>query len=850
MTRPCSAVFVVGAWMFLFGIALGQTPDGGLPTFSLEVRVIDGSGQPLPGATLIVKEQLNLSGSADADGKLTLVFPNEGPWTVTASFVGYNDQSKSFQLDSPVRSHVFRLRPGLSLKEAEVVGDKSGDGTLQQIDPKLANRIPTPRGTIEDLLMQAPVNFTSELSSAYNVRGGSFDENLIYVNDIEVYRPFLVRSGQQEGLSFANPDMVQNIVFSAGGFEAKYGDKLSSVLDIQYRQPTQTATRVTASALGAQVQHDHVVGPVRINAGMRYRNNRYVLSTLDERGEYAPTYLDGQCYLTWDPDGYGPWEIQALGVYNRNDFVFFPETRETNIGTINQAARLTVYYDGQEQSGYETGFGALALQHATETSRIRWITSWMQTAERESFDVLGQYFLSELERDPGTDTFDEGETFGVGGFLQHGRNSLWARVAGSALKGTWLVEDHVVNWGVKHRVEWFEDRVDEWNVIDSAGFFAPHPADNLGYLGPGGRPDQTLVLPYQIQAYNDVQAQRTTAFVQDTWTARLDQGDLVIHAGARMHRWSVLPDPWAASRNTQWVWGPRAHATFIPTTTPLTSWRLAGGWYHQPPFYREMRGLDGVVRDNVIPQRAIHAVAGVDHEFESKGRPFKLVGELYYKDLDRLIPYEIENVRQRYYATNNSRGYATGLDVMLNGEFIPGVQSWLRASVLKTEEDLLDDSYEEYYNAQGLQVIPGYHSGPFAQITDTVTLYPGMIPRPADQRFSFSLLFQDEMPRNPDYKVLLSLFYGSGLPYGPPSENRYDDVLRTPAYRRVDVGFSRVMFGDDAGKDGAISLEVFNILGINNTINHNWIQDVNGRFYAVPNFLTGRRINVKITLQI
>jgi hypothetical protein len=261
-----------------------------------------------------------------------------------------------------------------------------------------------------------------------------------------------------------------------------------------------------------------------------------------------------------------------------------------------------------------------------------------------------------------------------------------------------------------------------------------------------------------------------------------------------------------------------------------------------------MRGLDGRVRDDVAPQRAIHAVAGVDHEFSSKGRPFKFVGELFWKDLDNLIPYEIENVRQRYYATNNASGYATGVDMMLNGEFIPGIQSWLRMSALKTEEDLVDDSYEEYFNADGLQVVPGYHSGPYANITDTVVVLPGMIPRPADQRFSFSLLFQDEMPRNPDYKVLLSLFYGSGLPYGPPSFNRYQDVLRTPAYRRVDVGFSRALFSDEAERDGLVSIEVFNLLGINNTINHNWIQDVNGRYYAVPNFLTGRRLNLKFTV--
>ena len=826
--------------------AMAQTSDGG---FVLTGSVVDTQGAPLPGAAVLVSEDIRLGVTAKVDGTFEITFPSEGPWNIRASFVGHQAEDWTLRFTSARANHKFKLTPGTSLREAEVVGNGPRDVTVQKIDPRLAGKVPTPRGTIEDALLQAPVNFTSELSSAYNVRGGSFDENLVYVNDIEVYRPFLVRSGQQEGLSFANPDMVDRIEFSAGGFEAKYGDKLSSVLDIHYRKPSEDATRAMASALGAQLQHDHVWDPVRMNLGVRYRNNSYVLSTLDQRGEYAPTYLDGQCYLTWDPDGYGPWEVQMLGVYGSNDYRFLPQTRETNIGTINQAARLTVFYDGEEQSGYETGFGALALERRTENSRIRWIQSIFQTAERESYDVLGQYFLSELERDPGGDSFDEGDTFGVGGFLQHGRNQLWARVLSTAVKGTQLLGEHRIDWGAKHRIETFDDVVSEWNVIDSAGFFAPHPTDNLGYMDPGGRPEQLIELPYYVSQTNNVTAHRTTAFVQDTWRLGLNAGDLDLHLGVRAHRWSALPNPWASERNTHLVGGPRAHASFTPKARPLTTYRVSGGWYYQPPFYREMRGFDGQINPEVAPQRAIHAVAGVDHEFSSKGRPFKVVGELYWKDLDQLIPYEIENVRQRYYATNNSEGYAAGLDVLLNGEFIPGIQSWLRMSVLTTAEDLVDDSYEEYFNEDGFQVVPGYHSGTFAAITDTVLVQPGMIPRPADQRFSLSLLFQDEMPRNPDYKVLLSLFYGSGLPYGPPSMNRYQDVLRTPAYRRVDVGFSRVMFSKDSEKSGLISLEVFNLLGINNTINHNWIQDVNGRYYAVPNFLTGRRVNLKVSLQ-
>ena len=522
-----------------------------------------------PGAAVLVEENMRLGVTADAQGQYRIEFPSPGPWTVKASFVGHTPETWTLTFDNATAYKNFRLVPGTNLREAEVIDNGPSDVTVQKIDPRLANKIPTPRGTIEDALLQAPVNFTSELSSAYNVRGGSFDENLVYVNDIEVYRPFLVRSGQQEGLSFANPDMVDRIEFSAGGFEAKYGDKLSSVLDIVYRKPTGPATRVTASALGAQVQHDNVAGPFKVNLGVRYRNNSYVLSTLDERGEYAPTYLDAQTYVTYDPDGYGPWEIQALGVYGRNDYRFFPATRETNIGTINQAARLTVYYDGQEQSGYETGFGALAFERSTETTRLRWINSIFQTAERESFDVLGQYFLSELERDPGGDTFNEGNTFGVGGFLQHGRNTLFARVLSSAVKGNVLVGDHQVHWGVKHRIETFDDVVSEWNVVDSAGFFAPHPPDNLGYNEPGGRPDQYINLPYVVDAVNVVSAHRSTAFIQDTWRWNTNKGTLDVNLGMRAHRWSVLPDRWATERNTHLVGGPRGHASFTPQGRPI-----------------------------------------------------------------------------------------------------------------------------------------------------------------------------------------------------------------------------------------------------------------------------------------
>lgn len=815
-----------------------------------------GDGESLPGASLVTLQNSRLGTSSDGLGFYKLTLPSSGPWTLRCSMTGYTLQEIALDFGNKTTLNLqIKLVSTVHVGVAEVVEQGRENVSIQRIDPKIANRIPSPRGTVEDVLMQAPVNFTSELSSAYNVRGGSFDENLVYVNDIEVYRPFLVRNGQQEGLSFPNPDMVHRIRFSAGGFESKYGDKLSSVLDIHYRKPTKRKTQVTASLMGGQLQHDGLTsnGKLRINTGIRYRNNSYIFGTLDETGEYNPTYLDVQTYITWDPDGYGPWEIQLLGIYGQNDYKFIPQTRETDIGTINDAIRLKIHFDGREETSYQTGFGAFAFERVTESSRLRWINSVFRTVERESFDILGAYWLDQLELDPGSDEFGESaNNLGVGGFLNHGRNQLEATVISSSLKGSISLykEKHYIEWGLKGSIEIINDDLSEWSFVDSSGYISPHPQDNVGYLNEDERPFQPLTFDNVIRTNNYVNSNRVTGYIQDTWSLNLDKGTVKSNFGARFHYWNfVTSESSIDTTRTHLVGGPRAHVSYTSKKSPLTIWSLAGGYYWQPPFYREMRAVDGALNPDILPQKAIHAVAGVDHLFEMYTRQFKFVGEVYYKDLDQIIPYEVENVRQRYYAVNNSSGYATGIDLMLNGEFIDGIESWMRISALKTEENIADDFYLELYNDEGIKIIPGYTWNDVA--VDTVLVEPGFIARPSDQRVSVSLLFQDEMPTNPDYKVLLSLFYGSGLPYGPPTMNRYEDVLRTPPYRRVDLGFSKELFTSDKhiGKNGYISLEVFNILGINNTINHTWIEDVNGRLYAIPNFLTGRRLNLKLHLE-
>jgi hypothetical protein len=833
-------------------------------TATVKGKASDRNGDPLIGAYVYV-ENTTYNSSVDEKGNYQITVPS-GPIILTCSYI---NRKKTYNLDlksGEIKELNILVDLVFNVGQAEITDYAERQKQIKPLDPKVASLMPSIRGGIEDLLIQAPVNFTSELSSSYSVRGGSFDENLVYVNDIQVYRPFLVRAGQQEGLSFPNPDMVDNILFSAGGFEAKYGDRLSSVLDIKYRKPTKFAGSASASLLGGTLQLEGVNKSKKLthNSGFRYRNNSYVLGSLDVQGDYRPSYLDFQTFLTYKLRG--DLELNFLGNIARNKYNFIPSTRETNIGTINEALRLTVFYEGQEVSQFNTGFAAASLNYQpTEKSMLRFIGSAFQTYETETFDILGQYFLDELERDFGSDEFGEVvRNRGVGGFLEHARNDLEANVITFTHKGFQDFDrsNHYLQWGANWQSESITDRLSEWNVIDSSGYFTPRPLDSLGYTNPDLQGEQLLELRDVIKGKNILNSNRVMAFVQDSWEKKFNNEALFTSTlGVRAHYWDF---------NNETVISPRANFSYKPhwvkerieggiVDTVLTKdiiFTLAGGWYYQPPFYREMRGIDGKVNPDIQAQKSIHIVGGINYVLEAWGRPFKLVSEIYYKDLDNMIPYEVENVRLRYYARNNSSGYATGLDVMMNGEFIPGVQSWFRASVLKTEEDLNDDQYYEYYNADGELIIPGFT---FDQnIADSTLIIPGNIPRPTDQRFSFSMFFQDEMPRWPEYKVQITFYYGTGLPYGPPTFERYKDILRTTAYRRVDIGFSR-QFITEKNKDqnwfsktfddAFVSLEIFNILAINNTINHTWIEDVDGRLYSIPNFLTGRRLNLKFAVR-
>ncbi len=756
----------------------------------------------------------------------------------------------------------------LTLPGMEVSSDGRETG-MKPIETRLLVSLPSVSGNIEDFLRTTVANIASELSSSYSVRGGSFDENLVYVNDIQIYRPFLVRAGEQEGLSFPNADMVDRINFSAGGFAARYGDKMSSVLDIRYRKPNALGGSAMASLLGGSLQFEGISRDERWthNSGVRYKSLTYVLNSLDTQGDYDPRFIDFQTYLTFSPKPYGPLEFAVLGNFSSNKYRFIPGTRQTDVGTINEALRLTPFFEGQEVTQFETWFGAFSTRYQpSEKTSLKFIASAFSTAESEHFDVLGAYSLDELERDLGSDSF--GEVLGnrgVGASLSHGRNDLEATVFNFTHRGVAELrgDRHTIEWGAEAIAENIFDELSEWTVIDSAGFASTHPADSIGYQVPTLQPSQDIPFQDVVRGINDVASARFSAYLQDGYKWR-SAGDhrYSLNAGIRANHWTFSQQTVISPRATfsvtpDWEQVRRNPATGRDTTIARNIvFTLATGVYYQPPFYREMRGFDGRVNPDIRAQRSIHFIAGADYIFYGWGRPFKWVSEVYYKKLDFLIPFELQNVRQRYFATNNARGYAYGADMMLNGEFIQGVQSWLRLSYLKTEEDLNDDFFYYYLNAAGDTIVPGFSIDQFA--VDSIRQTPGFVPRPNDQRISFSMVFQDEMKRWPEYKVLVSFFYASGLPFGPPSRERYLDINRTRFYLRTDIGFSRdfitlrnknTSWFTSNFESAQLALEIFNLLGVNNTINHQWVEDVSGRLYGIPTYLTGRRINLRFSLR-
>ena len=760
----------------------------------------DEKGSPIELASVRIQGQPSTTLS-NLNGSYSIYCTSHDTITVVYSMIGYETRKRSiYNPQDSVRIDVMLPSFDASLGEAVVIGQQIQIGTMQKITPKDLKLSPstTGNGVEEIIATQAGVSTHNELSSQYNVRGGSFDENCVYLNGVEVYRPMLVRSGQQEGLSIINPNMVESIGFSSGGFEARYGDRMSSVLDITYKRPEAFEASLSASMLGGGVYVGWGNKHVSLMTSLRYKTTRYLLGSLDTNGEYNPNFLDYQAYFSWRPNR--RWSFDIIGNISDNHYNFEPEDRETKFGTMQEAKSFKVYFDGKEEDAFRTFFGSTTLtRHFSPNTFLALQFSTFSTKEQETYDIQGEYWLNEATSQ---------EQLGVGTYMEHARNRLRAQVFNTGLRFRTKFTGHVLQAGFNWQRERIKENAREWEMRDSMGYSLPHNPDRL-----------TLI--YSQRSQNSINTNRFEAYVQDAWRFKTNIGLFNLTYGLRLSYWD-----W----NKETLISPRASIGLMPSFSEKLTFRFATGVYYQAPFYKELRdttitgGISTVqLNRNIKSQRSIHFVLGGDYTFRLMNRPFKFTTEVYYKALSNLIPYSVDNVRIVYYGHNMSKGYATGIDFKLFGEFVPGTDSWITFSVMSTKEKL----------------------------------HGQWLPRPTDQRYNLSLYFTDYFPGTDRWKLALKAAFADGLPFGPPHTDRTKHKFRAPAYKRVDVGLSyRLIDNEDKHlhrfgrhiKNAWLGLDAFNLLGIKNVNSYYWVTDITNTQYAVPNYLTGRQINVRLSI--
>jgi len=806
--------------------------------------VSDSLKKPLIGATIALTGSNNFLTISDSSGNYELNIPALTNDTIIFTFTGLGYEKAIVNLREGEKRKINKtlVFSSTNLKEFVKIENIIDRGTgLTPINPRIADNIAGPGGnSIEAIVKTFPgVTSNNELSSQYNVRGGNYDENLVYVNDVEVYRPFLIRSGQQEGLSFINSDMVSNVAFSAGGFDAAFGDKMSSVLDIKYKRPVQFAGSVSLSLLGESLSLEGSAGKghrFTYLFGARQKSDKYILGSLDTKGDYHPSFTDIQAYFSYDIND--KWEIDVLGNYSQNKYTVIPSNRTTTFGTVNAALSFQVYFDGQEVDDYQTMTGAVtAIYHPTEHLKLKFIGSAFQTNENETYDIQGQFFLNQLNNNLGSSNFGNvAFNLGVGTYINHARDYLHANVYNFEQKGFYTYSKaNEFQWGAKAQHEVITDNLNEWNYVDSAGYSIPI------------QPDTAITLQNTIWNTHNLNSNRFSGYVQNKWVGNTSSKPTLTF-GVRATYWDL---------NKEADISPRANFSIKPNWKKDFVFRIASGVYYQPPFFREMLDLNGDLHTDVKAQQSIHFVLGSDYIFRAWNRPFKFVTEAYYKILNNIDPYFIDDVHIRYFGNNNAHGYAEGIDFRVNGEFVKNVESWASLSVMQTKEIIDNNKYTKSYNQYGEQILPGVLDTKAVR-TDTFTV--GYVPRPADQRISLSIFFQDYIPKHPTFKMNLSLVFGTGFPFGPPNSLRYLDAFRMPFYRRVDIGFSKQIVGENSKAPEHIhflkhftsiwlSLEVFNLLDVSNTVSYTWVQDASGTKYAIPNYLTTRQLNVRMNVK-
>lgn len=746
--------------------------------------------------------------------------------TLVFKALSFLEEKRTFNLQSGEKKQLNIVLHSSSNEMKEFVKkderNRNEIGSVQ-MDVKKANLMPSTIGGIEGLL-KTIVGSNNELTSQYNVRGGNYDENLVYVNDFEIYRPFLTRSGQQEGLSFINADLVSTVNFSVGGFQSKYGDKMSSVLDVTYRKPTEKSGGAMLSLLGANAYLQGISKNNRFtySIGFRQKSNQYLLQAQPTKGVYNPSFTDIQALLNYQLNE--KWEVEVIGNYARNRFNFIPEEMTSSFGVINQAFQLRVFYSGSEIDQFDSRFAGISTTYKTNKNlRLKFLASGFQTNEKETYDIGGEYLLGELETDLGKENFGQIKTYlGTGYIHNFARNYLKVNMGNLAHRGSLHADKHFIQWGLDASAISISDKLHEWERRDSSAYNQPYN-------------ENQLVMKSFYHSTSDFNYARFSGFVQDNFRW-CDSLDLTFSAGIRAN-YNML--------NDELIISPRIQSAYKPKWKKDIVFKAAAGIYAQPPLYREMRDLEGNVNKQLKAQKSMHFVLGGDYNFKKFGRPFKLTSEVYFKSLWDLVPYEYDNVRIRYFGKNDARGYAYGTELRLYGDIVKDATSWVSIGLMKTLEDVTDDKI----------ILKNQNGG------DSITIYPGFVPRPTDQRFMLGMYFEDYLPNNKNFKTHLNLMFATGLPFGPPDKERYGDTLRLPSYKRVDIGFSALLF-DPAKKVAPahsyfhkylqsvwLSVEVFNMLGIQNTISYSWIQDqTSGKTFAVPNRLTTRLLNIKMAV--
>lgn len=763
----------------------------------------DDQGKAIELASVRVQKQ-GVGTVTNLSGNYSLYCAEHDTVTVVYSMIGYETRKRILHAPLPdsVRLDIMLPAYGVNtLGEAVVTGQGVQTGTVQKITPTDSKFQPSATGNaVEDIIAtQAGVSTHNELSSQYNVRGGSFDENCVYLNGVEVYRPMLVRSGQQEGLSIINSDMVESIGFSSGGFEARYGDRMSSVLDITYKRPEAFEATASASMLGAGAYVGWGNKNVSLMTSLRYKTTRHLLSSMDTHGEYKPNFLDYQAFLSWRPNQ--RWSVDILANVSDNHYNFRPEDRETKFGTMYEAKSFKVYFDGQEKDFFRTLFGAVTItRHFTPNTFLALQLSSYATKEQETYDIQGEYWLNEATTQ---------EQLGVGTYMEHARNRLRANVFNVGLRFRTKFTAHTLQAGFDWKREHVEENAREWEMRDSMGYSLPTSSERLQLI-------------YSLRALTDITTNRVEAYVQDTWRFKTTLGLWNLTYGLRYSHWDF---------NGESLVSPRVSIGLLPAANDQWTFRFATGFYYQAPFYKELRDTtltDGVatvvLNKNIKSQRSIHFVLGADYTFRLLNRPFRFTAEAYYKALSNLIPYSVDNVRLVYYGRNAADGYAAGIDFKLFGEFVPGTDSWITLSIMQTKEKI-DGQW---------------------------------LPRPTDQRYNLSLHFTDYFPGTDRWRLTLRAALADGLPFGPPHSDRSTQTFRAPAYKRVDIGMSYRLTAPDEQrssrsrrwlKSAWLGIDAFNLMDIKNVSSYYWVTDITNTRYAVPNYLTGRQFNLRLNLE-